>query len=106
MPVAARPSAWAHAPAEYLTRALKLRDEYKAHPSITTAFAPLHDSTLDNATLARISTLAAELDAGIVIGVNRARHEIDECGAVTASGRWHGSIPSGLSHRRWLPFMP
>jgi 5-methylthioadenosine/S-adenosylhomocysteine deaminase len=79
LPVAARPSPWAHAPAEYLTRALKLRDEYKAHPSITTAFAPLDDSTLDNATLARISTLAAELDAGIVVGVNRSRHEIDEC---------------------------
>jgi 5-methylthioadenosine/S-adenosylhomocysteine deaminase len=35
LPVAARPSAWAHSSAEYLTRALKLRDEYKAHPSIS-----------------------------------------------------------------------
>jgi 5-methylthioadenosine/S-adenosylhomocysteine deaminase len=78
LPVAARPSPWAHAPAEYLTRALKLRDEYKAHPSITTAFAPLDNPALENATLARVSTLAAELDAGIIVGVNRSRHEIDE----------------------------
>jgi 5-methylthioadenosine/S-adenosylhomocysteine deaminase len=79
LPVAAEPCASAHGPAEYLTRALKLRDEYKAHPSISTAFAPLQSNTLENATLARVSTLAAELDAGIVVAVNRSRHEIDEC---------------------------
>ena len=79
LPVAACPSAWAQSPAEYLTRALKLRDEYKAHPAISTAFAPLNSHTLENATLARISTLAAELDAGIVVAVNRSRRDIDEC---------------------------
>ena len=79
LPVAACPSAWAHGPAEYLTRALKLRDEYKAHPSISTAFAPLESHTLENAALARVSTLAAELDAGIVVAVNRSRRDVDEC---------------------------
>jgi 5-methylthioadenosine/S-adenosylhomocysteine deaminase len=79
LPVAAQPSAWAHGPAEYLTRALKLRDEYKGHPAIATAFAPLSSHHLDNATLARVSTLAAELDAGIVVAVNRSRRDIDEC---------------------------
>jgi 5-methylthioadenosine/S-adenosylhomocysteine deaminase len=79
LPVAAQPSAWAHGPAEYLTRALKLRDEYKGHPSIATAFAPLNSHTLENATLARVSTLAAELDASIVVAVNRSRRDIDEC---------------------------
>jgi 5-methylthioadenosine/S-adenosylhomocysteine deaminase len=79
LPVAACPSAWAHAPAEYLTRALKLRDEYKAHPSISTVFAPLDANALENATLARVSTLAAELDAGMVIAVNRSRRDVDEC---------------------------
>jgi 5-methylthioadenosine/S-adenosylhomocysteine deaminase len=79
LPVAACPSAWAHSPAEYLTRALKLRDEYKGHPSISTAFAPLDSHDLENATLARVSTLAAELDAGVVVAVNRSRRDIDEC---------------------------
>jgi len=77
--VAACPSAWAHGPAEYLTRALKLRDEYKGHPSISTAFAPLESHTLENAALARVSTLAAELDAGICVAVNRSRRDVDEC---------------------------
>jgi 5-methylthioadenosine/S-adenosylhomocysteine deaminase len=79
LPVAAQPSAWARAPAEYLTRALKLRDEYKGHPAISTAFAPLHVHTLEDATLARISTLAAELDAAIVVALCRSRRDIDEC---------------------------
>jgi 5-methylthioadenosine/S-adenosylhomocysteine deaminase len=79
LPVAAEPSAWAHGPAEYLTRALKLRDEYKAHPAISTAFAPLNSHSLENSTLARVSTLAAELDAGIVVALNRSRRDIDEC---------------------------
>jgi 5-methylthioadenosine/S-adenosylhomocysteine deaminase len=79
LPVAAEPCAWAHGPAEYLTRALRLRDEYKAHPSISTVFAPLNSHALDNATLARVSTRAAELDAGIVVAVNRSRRDIDEC---------------------------
>lgn len=78
LPVAAQPSAWARGPAEYLTRALKLRDEYKGHPSISTAFAPLRAHTLEDAALARISTLAAELDAGILVALNRSRGDIDE----------------------------
>ena len=78
LPVAAQPSPWARGPAEYLTRALKLRDEYKGHPSISTVFAPLRTHTLEDATLARISTLAAELDAGVVIALNRSRRDIDE----------------------------
>lgn len=79
LPVAEQPSAWARVPAEYLTRALKLRDEYRSHPSISTAFAPLRIHALEDATLARISTLAAELDAGVVVAVNRSRRDIDEC---------------------------
>jgi 5-methylthioadenosine/S-adenosylhomocysteine deaminase len=78
LPVAAQPSR-AHAPAEYLTRALKLRDEYKAHPAISTVFAPLDANSLDNATLERLGTLVAELDAGLVIAVNRSQRDIDEC---------------------------
>jgi 5-methylthioadenosine/S-adenosylhomocysteine deaminase len=79
LPVAAQPSAWARTPAEYLTRALRLRDEYKGHPAVSTAFAPLHVHSLEDATLARISTLAAELDAVIVVALNRSRRDIEDC---------------------------
>jgi 5-methylthioadenosine/S-adenosylhomocysteine deaminase len=70
LPVDERPSPWAREPAEYLTRALRLRDEYKGHPSISTAFAPLSVHALDGATLARIGTLAAELDAGVLVSID------------------------------------
>jgi 5-methylthioadenosine/S-adenosylhomocysteine deaminase len=79
LPVADEPSPWAQNPAEYLTRALRLRDEYKGHPSISTAFAPLRSEALDDAVLARTSTLAAELDAGIMMSLNRSQREIDAC---------------------------
>lgn len=79
LPVAHEPSPWAQNPGEYLTRALRLRDDYKSHPSISTAFAPLRIGELENAVLARISTLAAELDAGIVVSVNPPQPDIDAC---------------------------
>jgi 5-methylthioadenosine/S-adenosylhomocysteine deaminase len=59
-----------------LTRALRVRDEYKDHPLISTAFAPAASNTLDDATFARIATLADELDAGIVIDVHESAAEI------------------------------
>jgi 5-methylthioadenosine/S-adenosylhomocysteine deaminase len=76
--VTATPSPWGHGPAEDLTRALRLRDDYKAHPSISTIFAPMHIHSLEDAALARVSTLAAELDAGMILTVNRSRREIED----------------------------
>jgi 5-methylthioadenosine/S-adenosylhomocysteine deaminase len=78
LPVDGRPSPWAKEPAEYLTRALKLRDEYKAHPSISTAFAPLRVHALDDTTLARIGTLAAELDAGVLVSIHGSAEAVAE----------------------------
>jgi 5-methylthioadenosine/S-adenosylhomocysteine deaminase len=76
MPVAETPSLWAKSGAEYLTRALRVRDEYKDHPLISSAFAPHAPNTVSDATFARIATLADELDAGIVIDVHESAAEI------------------------------
>ena len=38
LPVAQERSPWAQTAAEYVTRALQLRDEYKGHPSISDCF--------------------------------------------------------------------
>lgn len=65
LPVAEQPTGWAQNAGEYLTRALRLRDEYKGHPLISTRFAPLDFDTLHDETLARMATLVDELDAGI-----------------------------------------
>jgi 5-methylthioadenosine/S-adenosylhomocysteine deaminase len=78
LPVADRPSPWAQSAREYLTRALRLHDEYKGHPSVSTAFAPLRTVELEDATLAHMGTLAAELDAGILLALHESQRDLDE----------------------------
>jgi 5-methylthioadenosine/S-adenosylhomocysteine deaminase len=75
LPVSASPSAWAQSPGEYLTRALGLRDEYRDHPSISTRFALLGAAHLDDESLGRLATLAAELDAGLLVSLHESRHD-------------------------------
>jgi 5-methylthioadenosine/S-adenosylhomocysteine deaminase len=81
MPVAEFATPWAHGPAEYLSRALALRDEYRGHPLVSTAFAPLAANNLQDATFLRLATLADELDAGITLQVNGCVSEVIECQA-------------------------
>jgi 5-methylthioadenosine/S-adenosylhomocysteine deaminase len=76
MPVAEKPSLWAKSSADYLTRALRVRDEYKGHPLISTAFAPHSPDQLSDATFTRVATLADELDAGILIDLHESANEI------------------------------
>lgn len=87
MPVAETASPWAACGAEYLTRALALRDEYKGHPLISTAFAPHAVNGMSDATFARVATLADELDAGIFLDLHESSGEID------ASVALHGMRP-------------
>jgi len=78
LPVAEHTSPWAQSAGEYLTRALSLRDEYKGHPYISTAFAPLRAEALPDTACLRIGTLADELDAGILISLHESQEAIDE----------------------------
>jgi 5-methylthioadenosine/S-adenosylhomocysteine deaminase len=87
LPVADFPSPWAKSAAEYLAKGLGVRDEYKGHPSITTAFAPHAPYTVGDEALVRIRTLADELDAGIMMHVHESATEIDD------SLRQHGCRP-------------
>jgi 5-methylthioadenosine/S-adenosylhomocysteine deaminase len=87
LPIAELPTHWAGTAGEYLTRALALRDEYVGHPLISTAFAPLPATVLTDATLQRVATLAAELDAAVVMTLH------ESAAAVTESVRLHGLRP-------------
>ncbi|HUY83954.1 MAG TPA: amidohydrolase family protein [Steroidobacteraceae bacterium] len=53
--------------AEHLSAALALHDEYKAHPSISTAFAPVDLDRIGDAALERLKVLADELDTTVVV---------------------------------------
>jgi 5-methylthioadenosine/S-adenosylhomocysteine deaminase len=77
LPVAEQPSDWAQGPGEYLTRALKLHDEYRGHPSISTRFAPLRADSLGDETLGRLAILAAELDAGLLVSLHDPEHAVE-----------------------------
>jgi 5-methylthioadenosine/S-adenosylhomocysteine deaminase len=78
LPVAEHPTPWAQNAGEYLTRALRLRDEYKGHPSISMGFAPLRSGALSDATLARMRTLRDELDAAILVSLHESQRDIDD----------------------------
>jgi len=87
MPVAEHGTPWARSTAEYFSRALALRDEYLGHPLVSTVFAPLAANRLQQATFAKLITLADELDAGITLEVNRGAADVLEC------ERLHGVRP-------------
>lgn len=78
IPIAAAASPWAGSPAEYLTRALRFRDEFRGHPSIASAFAPHSPCAIPDADFGRIATLADELDAGILMPLHESAAEIAE----------------------------
>jgi 5-methylthioadenosine/S-adenosylhomocysteine deaminase len=87
LPVAETSSSWAKEPRDYLTRALSFRDEYRGHPSLSTAFAPHAPSDISDATLGQISVLAAELDAAVLLSLHESQDE------VAASLARHGLRP-------------
>ena len=78
IPIAEVESPWARNPREYLTRALNFRDEWRGHPTLTTAFAPHAPARIGDETFGRIATLADELDAAILMCLHESRDEINE----------------------------
>jgi 5-methylthioadenosine/S-adenosylhomocysteine deaminase len=70
LPVAERSSAWAEGVTGHLARSEQLWDEYKADPWVDFHFAPESAEALSDASLARVRTVADELDARIAMPVN------------------------------------
>jgi 5-methylthioadenosine/S-adenosylhomocysteine deaminase len=70
-----------------LTEALRLHDEYKGHPLISTAFAPRALASISDATLARLALLADELELTVLMSLH------ESAAAVAASVADHGLRP-------------
>lgn len=70
------PTVWAGDMAEYLRKGLALRDEYKGHPLISTAFAPHAPYTVDDEYLQKIRRLADELEVPVHTHVHETADEV------------------------------
>lgn len=70
------PSTWAGSADEYLHRGLAVQDHYRAHPLITTAFAPHAPYSVSDEPLESIRTLADELGLQIHIHLHETKDEI------------------------------
>lgn len=77
-------SAWAADVDEYLRKGQAVHDKFRAHPLITSAFAPHAPYTVDDNALRRIATLAEELDLPVHMHVHETSDEVAR--AVAASG--------------------
>jgi 5-methylthioadenosine/S-adenosylhomocysteine deaminase len=73
LPVQDEPSVWAGSASEYLDKGLRLRDDYRDDPLISTALAPVEPSSLSDETLDRVRRLADELELPICMHVNESR---------------------------------
>jgi 5-methylthioadenosine/S-adenosylhomocysteine deaminase len=72
------PSAWASNSDEYITKGLKLHDDLRSGSLLSTAFAPHAPYTVSDGPLARIRTLAEELDLPVHIHVHETRDEVEQ----------------------------
>jgi len=84
IPVIDAPSAWAQDIDEYIRKGLAVRDNFKHQDRISVGFGPHSPYTVSEDTLARVATLAAELDAPIQIHLHETTAEVLQ--AVEASG--------------------
>lgn len=72
------PSAWARDADEYLHKGLEVHDRFRNEPLVTTGFAPHAPYTVADSALARIGTLAEELDTTVTIHVHETAAEVAE----------------------------
>lgn len=84
-PVIDFPTAWGQGPDEYISKTIKLHDEYRNSQLVKVAFGPHAPYTVSDAPISRISTLAEELDIPIHMHVHETAKEVDD--AVAATGQ-------------------
>ena len=72
------PTVWANDANEYIHKGIEVHDHYRNNSLISTAFAPHAPYTVSDAPLARVVTLAEELDIPIHMHVHETDFEIQE----------------------------
>lgn len=84
-PIFTFPSAWGQGADDYIRKGLKARDNFKHSDRIDIVFGPHAPYTVDDETMVKIATLAAELDVNIQIHVHETRQEVDT--AIKTTGK-------------------
>jgi 5-methylthioadenosine/S-adenosylhomocysteine deaminase len=90
------PTAYAADSEDYLRKGLATRDAWRDDPLASFTLAPHAPYTVGDATLARIATLAEELDLPVHVHLHETAHEIEE------SLRTHGERPLARLERLGL----
>lgn len=90
------PSNWAQTTDAYFERGQALHDSLRDMPLVRAAFAPHAPYSVDDGVLARVETLAAELDIPVHMHVHETRHE------VTSAEREQGERPLARLTRHGL----
>lgn len=72
------PTAWAKTADEYIDKGLRLHDELRNAPLITTAFAPHAPYSVSDEPLERIRVLADEVEIPIAMHVHETRDEVEQ----------------------------
>lgn len=72
------PTAWARDPQEYIDKAVALHDKYRHHSMVRTAFAPHAPYTVSDEPLAKLATLAEELDIPVHMHVQETAEEVTQ----------------------------
>ena len=70
LPVLDQPTSWAESADEYLDKGLRLLDDYRDDPLITTMLAPYAPWAVSDGTLARVQRTADELELPVTMHVN------------------------------------
>jgi 5-methylthioadenosine/S-adenosylhomocysteine deaminase len=76
LPVLDGPTVWAGSTGEYLDKGLRLHDEYRDDPLITTALAPYAPWAVSDESLIRVRRAADELELPMTMHVNETRAEV------------------------------
>jgi 5-methylthioadenosine/S-adenosylhomocysteine deaminase len=80
LPIIETSTLWAGSADEYFDKGLRLHDEYRDDPLITTALAPYAAWAVSDATLMRVQRTADELELPMCMHVNETRAEADAGG--------------------------
>jgi 5-methylthioadenosine/S-adenosylhomocysteine deaminase len=79
------PTVWARNADEYLAKGLEVHDRFRDDPLVRTAFAPHAPYTVSDQALARVATLAEELDLPVHMHVHETAEEVRQ--AVQGQGQ-------------------